>query len=273
MILSKLVSKLKARPADRRRAALLTAAQAAKHSRDWLGAADLYRQVLALREAFGPRVQLAHMLKEAGDLKEAQVHYFTALNQRPADPDLNMQIGHFYWTKGDAAESLRFYELAAQHAPDDAVVQESLRVGRQRAEDAPFRNRIDACMNAMAQGRWAAAESHIRPVYNAGRLDYAIVLAHAVKEQGRLDEAVELYDNYRRHVANEGDKRALEAELQYASALQLAQRFSEAALHFSEVRQRRLEQEGWVGSTDELIEQIRICVRQVHPAIETSRLA
>lgn len=267
-----LIRRLKARPAARRRAALLKAAQAAKAARDWRGAAALYRQVLDLRDAFGPRVQLAHMLKEAGELEEARTHYMIALDQRPDDADLNMQIGHFHWVAGNAADSLRFYERAAQLAPNDAVLQDNLRIGRERAADAPFQEGVEAGMKAMAQGRWRAAEDHLRPAYEAGRAGYAIVLAHAVKEQGRLDEAVVLYDAYRRHVATEGGKRAYEAEIHYAGALQLAQRFSEAAVHFAEARQMRLEQEGWVGSIDELMDQIRICIRQVHPAIDPSRL-
>lgn len=254
------------------RSRILKAAQTAKTNHDWRGAAELYRGALALRDGFGPRVQLGHMLKEAGDLKAAEAAYFAALKQRPDDADLNVQIGHFYWVKGDAATSLQYYERAAELAPEDGSVLITLRTGKLRAADAPWQGRIDAAMKAMGQGRWKAAETELRPLVEGGRLDYLLVLAHAVKEMGRLDEAVVLYDAYRQHVAPEGGAVAYEGEVQYANALQLAQRFSEAALHFSNARMMQMETEGWTGSEDHLLDQIRICIRQVHPAIDASHI-
>ena len=254
------------------RGRILEAAKTAKAQRDWRSAAELYQQALTLRDTFGPRVQLGHMLKEAGDLDAAETAYFEALSQRPNDVDLNVQLGHFYWVKGDAHESLRYYERASELAPEDAVVSGALRIGRQRLADAPWQPCVDAAMEAMRQGRWAAAEEKLRILVDAGRLDYLVVLAHSIKEQGRLNEAIPLYDRYREHVAQFGDKSAYDAEVQYAQALKMAQRFSKAAVHFLNARSMRMEVEGWTGSEDHLMDQIRICIRQVHPAIDPSRI-
>lgn len=261
----------KARSASQRKQILQTA-KAAKLQHDWRSAAELYRRALQLQDSFGPRVQLGHMLKEAGDLDGAQSAYFQALEQKPADADLNVQIGHFFWVKGKAQESLVYYERAAQLAPDDGAIAEALRVGRSRAADAPWQGRIDDAMTAMAQGRWAAAEAGLRELVDAGRSNYILVLAHAIKEQGRLSEAVSLYGRHLQVVTPDGGTLAYEARLQYANALQLAQQFSKAAEHFSLARMLRMENEGWAGSEDHVLEQIRICLQHVHPALDTSRL-
>lgn len=261
----------KARSASARKQ-ILQAAKAAKLQHDWRGAADLYRRALQLQDGFGPRVQLGHMLKEAGDLEGAQAAYFQALKQKPDDADLNVQIGHFFWVKGQAEESLVYYERAAELAPNDGAIAEALRIGRTRAADAPWQGRIDDAMTAMAQGRWAAAETGLRALVDDGRPNYLLVLGHAVKEQGRLDEAVELYGRYLQAVTVDDGPLAYEARLQYANALQLAQQFSKAAEQFSLARMLRMETEGWAGSEDHVLEQIRICLQHVHPALDTSRL-
>lgn len=272
MTLAALFKRIRKARSASARTQILQAAKAAKSQHDWRGAAELYRRALQLQDSFGPRVQLGHMLKEAGDLVGAQSAYFQALEQKPDDADLNVQIGHFFWVKGMAQESLAYYERAAQLAPNDGSIAEALRIGKTRAADAPWQGRIDNAMAAMAQYRWAAAEKGLRELVDAGRLNYLLVLAHAVKEQGRLSEAVTLYGRYLQVITPDGGISAYEARLQYANALQLAQQFSKAAEQFSLARMLRMENEGWAGSEDHVLEQIRICLRHVHPALDTSRL-
>lgn len=256
------------RAASDPRAVLLKRAQAAKAARDWRGAADLYRQALALRDAFGPRVQLAHMLKEAGELDAAEAEYGLALAMKPQDADLHLQMGHFYFVKGDLDQSLRFYRQAVELAPGDPGLREALRTGERRAADAPFAAALEAAMKAMAVGRWRDAEEGFRALQAAGRKDYLNLQGHAAKEQGRVDEAVDLYRDYARHLADRGGPEAYEAELELARALQLAGRFSEAAVRFSAARDLRMEREGWTGSVDDLLEEIRNCLRRVHPSLD-----
>lgn len=250
------------------RAVLMKKAQAAKASHDWRGAASFYAQALELREAFGPRVQMGHMLKEAGDLEAAEAQYFKALALQPQDADLHMQIGHFYFVKEQHEDSVRFYRKAVELAPNDPNLREALRTGERRAADAPFKTSIDAAMKAMSVGRWREAEEGFRIVQAAGRDDYLNLLGHAVKEQGRLDEAVDLYQAYSDSVASEGGRVAFEAEVQLAGALQSAGRFSEAAVHFSVARDMRMQREGWFGSVDEMLDEIRNCVKRVHPSLD-----
>lgn len=251
------------------RAALIKRAQAAKSARDWRGAAELYQQAVQLRDAFGTRVQLGHMLKEAGELEAAEAEYVRALAMKPADADLHLQLGHFYYVKGEPDESVRYYRRAVELAPNDPGLIEALRTGERRAADAPFAQSLEAAMQALAVGRWRDAETGFRVLESAGRRDYLNLQAHAVKEQGRLDEAIELYRAYAAYVAPD-DAAAYEAELQLAQALQLAGRYSEAAVRFSLARDLRMEREGWTGSVDELLEQIRHCLRRVHPSLDVS---
>lgn len=258
---------LRGRSADPR-AALMKKAQSAKAARDWHGAAAFYAQALELREAFGTRVQMGHMLKEAGDLEGAEAQYFKALALQPDDADLHMQIGHFYFVKEQHEDSVRFYRKAVDLAPNDPNLKEALRTGERRAADAPFKTSIEAAMKAMSVGRWREAEEGFRVVQAAGRDDYLHLLGHAVKEQGRLDEAVDLYQGYSDAVASEGGLIAYEAELQLARTLQFAGRFSEAAVHFAIARDMRMQREGWVGSVDDMLDEIRNCVKRVHPSLD-----
>lgn len=258
---------LRRRSADPR-AALMKRAQAAKAAHDWRGAAALYAQALELREAFGPRVQMGHMLKEAGDLEGAEIQYYKALALQPQDADLHMQLGHFYFVKEQHEESVRFYRQAVDLAPNDPGLREALRMGEKRAADAPFKVSIEAAMKAMSVGRWREAEDGFRVLQAAGRDDYLHLLGHAVKEQGRLAEAVDLYQAHCNAVAHEGGRVAYEAELQLARALQFAGRFSEAAVHFALARDMRMQREGWVGSTDEMLGEIRNCVKRIHPSLD-----
>lgn len=252
------------------RAVLVKRAHAAKENRDWRGAAALYAQALALRDAFGTRVQLAHMLKEAKQFGEAEEHYLKALQQKPDDADLHLQLGHFYWVKGDPEAAVAYYRQAADLAPGDAAIADALIIGERRAGDAPFQSAIDTAMEAMGEGRWRDAEIDLRPLVEHGRSDYLAVLGQALKEQGRLDEAVDSYRAYRDHVAARGGKAAYESEVQLAYTLKLARRFSEAAAQFSVARQMRMEREGWTGSVDELLGEIRHCIAMVHPALDAS---
>lgn len=262
------IRKVLRRAAADPRALLIKKAQAAKAARDWRGAATLYAQALELREAFGQRVQMGHMLKEAGDLEGAEAQYFKALALQPQDADLHMQIGHFYFVKEQHEDSVQFYRKALELAPNDPHLREVLRVGEGRAADAPFKATIEAAMKAMSVGRWREAEEGFRALQEAGRDDYLHLLGHAVKEQGRVDEAVDLYRAYRDWIAPEGGPQAYEAELHLARTLQFAGRFSEAAVHFAAVRDIRMHREGWAGSVDEMLNEIRNCVKRVHPSLD-----
>lgn len=250
------------------RAALMKRAQAFKADHDWRGAAEMYRQALELRDAFGPRVQLGHMLKEAGELEAAEAEYVRALAMKPTDADLHLQMGHFYFVKGDPDESVRFYRKAVELAPGDSGLLEALRIGERRAADAPFAQSLEAAMKAMAVGRWREAEVGFQTLRAAGRKDYLNLHGHALKEQGRLDEAIQLYRDYASHVAEEGGAAVYEAEVQLAQALQLVGRFSEAAVRYSAARDLKMAREGWTGSVDELLEEIRNCLKRVHPSLD-----
>lgn len=250
------------------RAALIARAQEAKAARDWQGAAESYGRALELREAFGTRVQMGHMLKEAGDLEGAEAHYFKALALRPDDADLHLQLGHFYFVKDQPEESVKFYRKAVELAPGDRTLEDALRLGESRAADAPFKSTIEGAMKAMAVGRWREAEAGFRALLEAGRDDYLHLLGHAVKEQGRIDEAIDFYRAYLDHVADEGGRTVYEAEVQLAKALQLGGRFTEAAVHFAAARDLRMSREGWVGSVDEFLTEIRNCLTRVHPSLD-----
>lgn len=98
---------------------LIRRADAARDRGRWREAAALYADALRHRPAdAGIRVQLGHMLKEAGDLSAAEREYLTALEALPTDADLALQLGHFYKTAGRLLEAERWYVRALELAPD-----------------------------------------------------------------------------------------------------------------------------------------------------------
>ena len=57
------------------------------------------------------------MFKEAGNLAKAEAHYLEALRLTPDDPDLALQLGHFYKVGGRLKESAASYRRAAELSP------------------------------------------------------------------------------------------------------------------------------------------------------------
>ena len=57
------------------------------------------------------------MFKEAGELANAEPHYLKAKQLTPDDPDLALQLGHFYKVAGRPKEAERFYTRAIELDP------------------------------------------------------------------------------------------------------------------------------------------------------------
>lgn len=249
---------------------LVKAAQAANRTHDWSKAAELYAQALDLKDNFGVRVQLGHMLKEAGCLDEAEQAYLKALSEKPEDGDLNLQIGHFYFVKNDLAQSLDYYTKAASIEPGNPTILEALRIGQSRLEDAPIRVPLALAIKALGKGRWVDAEKALLEIKALGRTDYLHLLGHAVKEQGRLNESVEIYQAYLGALPAEKGEAVYEAYLMIGQTLRTAGRYLEASNWLMEARAYRMGREGWVGSVDVLLDDVRNCIKRVHPSLDPS---
>ncbi|MBO1073869.1 glycosyltransferase family 4 protein [Roseomonas marmotae] len=97
---------------------LLQVADSHRAARDWLAAAEAYRQFVILRpDAWQILVQEGHCLKEAGHVAEALARYRDAEVHAPEDADLQVQIGHALKVLGRWRDAARTYARAAAMAP------------------------------------------------------------------------------------------------------------------------------------------------------------
>lgn len=268
MKLAKLIKKASApKPSDPYHQ-LIAEAQKAKSQSRWAEAAELYEQAYGLRESYGVMVQMGHMNKEAGKLEAAEAAYFNALAQKPTDADLNLQIGHFFFVKGDLGRSVEYYRKAIEIEPDNPAYAEHLKIGERRAHEAPFKDNLEGALKALRLGQWAVAEAGLRAVADAGSTDYLQLLGHAVKEQGRMVEAIELYRAHYEKIKDQPGPELLEALVLIGQSLRVINKHTEAASWLMLARSTRMAYEGWVGSVDNLLTDVELCLRRVHPSID-----
>jgi tetratricopeptide (TPR) repeat protein len=101
-----IIGRLRSRP-------FVAQADAARDRRDWISAADLYRQALEMAPArAGAWVQLGHVLKESGAHQEAAEAYARALALRPRSSDIHLQIGHLHKLRGNLGAAAASYARA-----------------------------------------------------------------------------------------------------------------------------------------------------------------
>ncbi len=61
-----------------------------------------------------------------GKLDEAEKHLRRAMEQRP-DPEIAAHLGEVLWAKGDRARAQDVWQSQLKTAPDNAVLQETVR--------------------------------------------------------------------------------------------------------------------------------------------------
>jgi glycosyltransferase involved in cell wall biosynthesis len=92
---------------------VLSAADAARDSRRWPQAAELYGEYLTARSDDGPIwVQLGHALKESGNLNEAEDAYKRSLELSPDIADTQLQLGHLYKKMQKFSDAIAAYREA-----------------------------------------------------------------------------------------------------------------------------------------------------------------
>jgi tetratricopeptide (TPR) repeat protein len=114
--------------ADRKAGAdkLISRADRARDSRDWVSAARDYRLALDLRpDSPAVWVQYGHALKESGNLPEAEDAYRNSLEIDADVADTHLQLGHALKIQGRKIEASAAYlqALALDPALDDAALE------------------------------------------------------------------------------------------------------------------------------------------------------
>lgn len=109
------ISSLRGLSAPRRKARqLVRRANIARDAGDRAAAAHLYEAALAFHSTGPIHIQCGHMLKELGQMDQAEAHYLTAKASMPEDADLDLQFGHFYKVCGRWPEAVAAYERACE---------------------------------------------------------------------------------------------------------------------------------------------------------------
>jgi GT2 family glycosyltransferase/tetratricopeptide (TPR) repeat protein len=118
-----------------------TAANRARDARDYVRAAELYAEALALDPTANHlRVQRGNMLKDAGRFDEAEAEYRRAAALTPLDADLQLQLGHLYKLLGRRNEAIQRYRYSAALAPDSGeATRELALMGDREALDWRFK--------------------------------------------------------------------------------------------------------------------------------------
>ena len=85
------------------------------------------------------RRQYANMLRDAGQLAEAESVYRSALAEQPEDADIQLQLGHCLNLQGRRAAALETYGRAAELAPfSTAPLRELFRMGQRQNQEYLF---------------------------------------------------------------------------------------------------------------------------------------
>ena len=202
---------------------------------DWIAASEYYRLYLdAKPHDFAIWVQFGHALKESGKRVEALIAYSEALNLDVSDADLLLSLGHLHKLMGHRDEAVSFYLMSAEadgnvHALGELNrlgINENLPTGlpsEAHQQKSPERTGFSGLLTGLAAGpaRWAdrikkrsriqgdlardrrdwpAAAEHYRTHLRRQPKDFAIwiQLGHALKETGRLDDALSAYGQAQR---------------------------------------------------------------------------
>lgn len=216
--------------ASRRRSSdILLSADQARDRKDWVHAAQKYREYLAREpKHFEIWVQLGHALKESGQPSEALSSYGNALSLRSGDPDLLLNIGHLYKTLQLVNESKFYYRKSYNINRNPLARQELNSLGEYTElsssfnaaltprftfdqDDSPADNaflnlakrlenrRVTALLangdSARNQGDWPSAARSYQ-AYLKHRPHHAAIwvqLGHSLKEVNQIERAIQAY--------------------------------------------------------------------------------
>lgn len=218
----------------RTKGSALAQADAARDRGDWGQAVDLYRNYLKHSAGnFSIWVQLGHAFKESGRRVEALAAYSSALALKPNDADLLLNIAHLQKLMGHRQKAIDFYRQSMDIDGNAAAIDELRALGehistatspdgdperaRKASSDrlAPLTNgshpvaRLTRRWNRLRANRllsranlsrdsrrWVDAAELYSQYLEARPQEFAIwvQLGHALKEAGRLDEALGAYE-------------------------------------------------------------------------------
>lgn len=203
-----------------RTARIRARARSAARGGDWPSAAARYRLLVKTGAATArDHVQLAHVLKEAGKLPDAEAAYSDAAARFPLDLDAQRQLGVFLRLFGNRVAAVAAFVRAAALAPDARDIERELEnlgaagsldrrflVAALAYEPLPprapgffqsfrFRRLRSAARRAARSGSWRVAAERYQAAAGAWPTDDAVLvqLGHVLRIQGEPLLALKAY--------------------------------------------------------------------------------
>lgn len=202
-----------ASPAAIDAAVLLAEARQSKAARDWPRACDAYAAYVAAkpRKASAWK-QYGHMLKENGEFDAAKAAYFRSLALSPSDVDTCLHLGHLLKNMGDRDLAAEVFGAALAMDPGFGPAKDGLGdLGFAIPEVGPARpkpdkagtklarwfygKRLRSAQSAFSARKWGVAEGRYRGLLQDRPWDTRLMIqiGHALKEQGKIDTAAQMY--------------------------------------------------------------------------------
>lgn len=192
-------------------------ARAAARRRDWSEAAHYYQRVLKIMpNSHAMWVQLGHALKESGELDRAEIAYRTAAIKAPEAVEGYRELAYFLRRVGRPAEAQLLAAAGLVVAPDaddlrreldelgvsEDEIQAKKELGRLVVHAMRLRSRtprpsslLRRARAAARSRRWGGAAALYQRLRERDPRDSraAIQMAHALKENGKIEAALRAY--------------------------------------------------------------------------------
>lgn len=146
------------------------------------------------------RIQLARLYENTGDLKNAEMHYMIALQERPGYPYATAGLGHIAMLNEDYTKAISYYLQASETINDYAIEEQLSQLyrlsGDTKKADSILKNIIDGMNNDGRKGDEDESIGH----YADRELAYAYLLQkdnenalkHALIEYDRRPENIDV---------------------------------------------------------------------------------
>lgn len=222
---------------------VLSLADAERDKKNWLSAAEYYRQALMYNpEAKHLLVQLSHMLKELGNYVEAEKGYRQYAELYPEDADIHLQLGHLFNRQNRINEAWQFYKQAAQLDPDNKDIAFHLQAIQDNGGGRPAAELRTKILPLMNDHKWFEAYILLKELVDThGHYDLETMLGNVCKELGDFDEAWSRYHRAAEAIHDSNDlKKLLDIKMQMGHLCKIEQKWLQALQYYKFVKDSAL---------------------------------
>jgi tetratricopeptide (TPR) repeat protein len=146
------------------------------------------------------RIQLARLYENTGDLKNAEMHYLIALDERPGFPYATAGLGHLAIATKDYKNAITYYEQAATSLNDYAIQEQLSQLYRWTGNTVKADSLLQKIINGMNNDGKKGEQDQSIGHYADRELAYAYLLkrdnesalAHAMVEYNRRPDNIDV---------------------------------------------------------------------------------